>query len=65
MSTIGGGNGGQQVLGMRSGSGHHGSQLNNNNEGRLSKKENDFQKLNKQSTMLYLHHNPNQVNLVT
>jgi hypothetical protein len=56
---MGSGNGGQQVLGMRSGSGHHGSQLSNNNEGRLSKKENDFQKLNKQSTMLYLHHNPN------
>ena len=63
MSVMGGSNGGQQVLGMRSGSGHHGSQLSNN-ESRLSKKENDFQKLNKQSTMLYLHHNPNQVNLV-
>lgn len=32
---------------------------------KLSKKENDFQKLNKQSTMLYLHHHNNQQSIVS
>lgn len=42
-------------------SGHNG---NRNMGDKLSKKENDFQKLNKQSTMLYLHHHHNQNNIV-